>query len=84
MSLIVRVLEKMDQQLADTLEGGMRPDYFVLRAEEWAEIVERFKFASDASTVSGDAYKGVPVKFGDLGEDDLVVLVEATRPETID
>lgn len=62
----------------------MRPDYFILRAEEWIEIVERFKFAFDASTVSDDAYKGVPVKFGDLGEDDLAVLVELPRPETID
>jgi hypothetical protein len=74
MSLIVRILDSMDSQLADVAADGRVPRFFVVREEEWTEITERFK-AETASPVSADSYKGVRVTVGPLGNDDLAFLV---------
>lgn len=84
MSLIVRILDKMDQQISLALADGRRPDYFVLREEEWEEIKERL--AGLSGTIAkefGDTYQGVPVKTGFLGEDDLARLITAQHSQGV-
>lgn len=74
MSLIVRILDSMDRQLAAATADGSKPRYFIVREGDWAEIGERFRSA-EPSPVVGNTYKGVLVQSGSIRDDDLAVLV---------
>lgn len=74
MSLIVRILDSMDRQLAATTAGDGQPRHFIVREGDWAEIGERFK-SVEPSPVVGNTYKGVLVQPGSIRGDDLAVLV---------
>lgn len=74
MSLIVRILDSMDRQLAAATADGIKPLYFIVREGDWAEIGERFR-STEPSPVVGDTYKGVLVQPGSIRDDDLAVLV---------
>lgn len=74
MSLIVRVIDSMDRMLSHAHNENKSPDHFLLRAEDWAEIKERFKTYPPFEPIDGETYKRVPVRTGELGNDNLATL----------
>lgn len=67
MSIIVQILDAIDQHLAAAREHGREPERIILREEIWEEIVERYSDPqADPGIVVGTSYKGVPVAFGDV------------------
>jgi len=62
MTMIVRLIDALDLELDAAWRAGFVPAYFLINAEEWLEIAERFIGLPDNPVdLASRTYRGVQV-----------------------
>jgi len=66
----------MDAMLANVAESGRKPQNFIVREDDWFELVNRYGLSHDPKEHSAPRYKGVPVEFGQVSDQMIVALYD--------
>jgi len=69
MTVIVRLIDALDFELAAAWKAGFVPAYFLIDAEGWLEVAERFRgLPGNPVNLPSHTYRGVQVYHPAAGE----------------
>lgn len=79
----MRMLHAMDQLLDAALQAGREPKHWVIRQDDWLEMVARLNADRiDQSLFPANTYRGVPAHFSAMNDNAMVGLVDAAGSVT--
>lgn len=70
------IREHLDGLLANLVGSGRKPERFIVREEDWRELVERYDLAADTEAADHPQYRDVPVEFGQVSDRMIVALYD--------